>query len=376
MAQRTVLILTGEPSGDAAGAGLAAALRRRDPGVRILAVGGSRLRAEGVEIVRDIAELSAMGFVEVVRQIPRLKRLERELRERIERERPDVIVPIDYPGFHLRVARWARTLGPRIVYYIGPQVWAWGARRIPKIAAVVDRMLVVLPFEADLYRSVDLQTDYVGHPLVAATADPPSGENVRAELVAPAGVPVLALLAGSRLQEVRRILPVLVETARRARERRPELRVVASVSRDVDPAEYAAARDGGIHLSTASAAEIIRAADAVLVTSGTATLETALLGRPLAVLYKTSPITWGIGRRVVKIPRISLANIVAGEDVAPEFLQGDATADQVLPWVEATLSDPGARDRAEEVRRRLRQVLGDTDASDEAARIVLEECAR
>jgi len=376
MARRTVLILTGEPSGDRAGGGLARALRRQHPDLRILAVGGRELAAAGAEILEDIANLSAMGFVEVLRQIPRLDRLERRLHRVIERERPDVVVPIDYPGFHLRIARWTKGRGPRVVYYIGPQVWAWGRGRLPKIASAVDRMLVVFPFEVDLYREAGVPVDYVGHPLVESLDDAPPPGVLRGELGATNGVPVLGLLPGSRVQEVRRLLPVMIEAAQRARGTHPDLRVVVSRSGDVPRGEYADAEKAGLLLRDGPAASIITGADALLVTSGTATLESALLGTPLAVLYRTSPVTWWIGRRVVKIERISLANIVAGEDLAPEFLQHDATAERVAAWVEGALDDPEAAARARAGRERLRAELGPLRASEEAARIVLEEAER
>lgn len=377
MARRTFLILTGEPSGDAAGGKLARALRRADPDVRIVAVGGRELRAAGADVRFDISELSAMGFVEVVRQIPRLRRLERQIHEIIERERPDAIIPIDYPGFHLRVAKWARENGHKVVYYIGPQIWAWGAGRLPKIAAAVDRMLVVFPFEVEAYASAGVRVDFVGHPLLENLADAPPRGKLRADLPeTDDDTPVLGLLPGSRVQEVRRILPVMVETAKRVRTDRPNLRVVVSMAPDVPESNYDVAARAKFTLRRGPAADIMTGSDLLLVTSGTATLEAALHGTPLAVLYRTSPLTFWIGRRVVKIPRISLVNIVAGEDLAPEFLQGDATADRITPWVLRTLDDAVGRAATSAKLSALRDKLGGAHASDVAARLVVEEAAR
>lgn len=377
MGERSVLILTGEPSGDRAAAPVAEALRHGDPALRVRAVGGPALRAAGAEIVQDIAELGAMGFAEVVRQIPRLHRLERRLCELIDRTRPAAVVPVDYPGFNLRIARHAKSRGVPVVYYIGPQVWAWGAGRIPRIVGAVDRMLVVFPFEEPLYREAGLRTDFVGHPLLDTLAGAPAREQARAAMGIAPEASVLGLLAGSRLQEVRRILPEMARTAARLRSRRPGLVVVASAAASVPREEYDRALrgtgPGGVQVEGGPAAAICAASDVLLVTSGTATLEAALLGVPLAVLYRTSALTWFLGRRLVRIPRISLVNIVAGEDVVEEFLQGEARAERVAPHVAALLDDP-ARRRALAARlRALRERLGEPGVAARVASIVREE---
>jgi lipid-A-disaccharide synthase len=291
----------------------------------------------------------------------------------MERERPDVVVPIDYPGFHLRIATWAKAHGRRVVWYIGPQVWAWGADRVPKIAAAVHRMLVVFPFEEELYRGAGLPTDFVGHPLLEAVAEAPSREEARRELGVKDDTPLLGLLAGSRVQEVRRLLPVMVQTAVQARREIAGVQVVASEAGDVPPDEYAAARAADVRLQPGPASTLMAAADALLVTSGTATLESALIGTPLAVLYRTSPATWWVGQRLIKIDRISLVNIVGGGDLVPEFLQGEATPARILPWVKETLGDPAARAATTDRLRALRAQFAGHEASREAARIILEE---
>jgi lipid-A-disaccharide synthase len=350
---------------------------RLDRGIRIRAVGGPELREAGAEILQPIDELGAMGFVEVLRHIPRLRRLEARLERLLDEERPDVVVPIDYPGFNLRIARAAKRRGIRVAYYIGPQVWAWGAGRVPKIARAVDRMIVVFPFEEEIYRRAGIRVDFVGHPLLDDLAAAPGRDVLRASLGAANGDRVLGLLPGSRVQEVRRLLPVMLETARLVKERRPDLAVVASHAQGVPRAEYdralAEVRGLDVHLRPGPAAAVITGSDALLVTSGTATLEAALLGTPLAVLYRAAPLTWFVGRRLVKIPRIALVNIVAGEDLAAEFLQDDARADRIAAHVEGLL-EPGERHRALSGKlRSLRERLGREGASRRAAEIVLEE---
>jgi lipid-A-disaccharide synthase len=373
--RRTVLILTGEPSGDRAGGLLARELRNLEPTTRILAVGGPHLREAGAVIVEDIGRLSAMGFVEVLGHLPRLWELRARIARLLDEERPDVVVPIDYPDFHLGVAKLAKSRRIPVVYYIGPQIWAWRAGRITEIARVVDRMLVVFPFETELYEKAGVRVDFVGHPLLDSLDEPSSSDDVEAN----AAHPRLALLAGSRVQEVRRILPVMLETAAVLRRRHPELRVLVSVAPSVPRGEYdeiVRARGVDVELLAERAALTLRAATIALVTSGTATLEAALLGTPLAVLYRTSRLTWAIGRRVVRLPRISLVNILAQRELVPEFLQDAARPEAIADAMSPLLDDPAKRRRMRSELLALRSLLGEPGASLRAARIVVEEASR
>jgi lipid-A-disaccharide synthase len=375
--RRSALILAGEPSGDRVAGQLARELRALDPDLHLAAVGGPSLRAAGAEILQDIDELSAMGFVEVVRHLPRLRRLERRLRDFLAAERPSVVVPVDYPGFNLRIAAHAKRLGIPVIYYVGPQIWAWGAGRLPRIARAVDRMLVVLPFEEEIYRRAGVAVEFVGHPLLERLEGAPGREAARIALGLPDRAPVLGLVPGSRSQEVRRILPVMLATARRLRSRFPDLETVVSVATSVRAEEYARAGvedDGGAVRRMGGGAErILAAADVLLVTSGTATLEAAVMGTPLAVLYRTSTLTWVLGRILVRIPRISLVNIVAGEDLVPEFLQGRARPRAIAAWAEEVLADPQRRRSLAERLRGLRSRLGGVGASRRAAEIIIGE---
>jgi lipid-A-disaccharide synthase len=374
--RRSVLIVTGEPSGDRAGGLLARELLRLEPSARIRAVGGAALRAAGAEIVQDIAELSAMGFLEVVEHLPRLWSLRRRLVRLLDHERPDVVVLVDYPDFNLGIARLAKSRGIPVVYYIGPQVWAWRRGRVSQIARVVDRMLVVFPFERAIYERAGVPVEFVGHPLLdtlpSPEDEPPGGPDD--------GRRTLGLLAGSRVQEVRRIFPVMVRTAARLRRDDPSLRVLASVAPSVPREEYdailRAEGETSIEMRTDAAAAIVRESTVVLVTSGTATLEAALVGTPLIVLYRTSALTWWIGRRVVDLPRISLVNIVAERDLVSEFLQDDARPEPIADAVRVLLEDVDARQRLRADLRALRTRLGEPGASARAARSVWAEASR
>jgi lipid-A-disaccharide synthase len=276
------------------------------------------------------------------------------------------------------VAQAARDAGLPVVYYIGPQVWAWGAGRLPKIRRAVDRMLVVFPFETAIYERANIPVEFVGHPLRDA-APPPSPAAARESLGIPRGARVLGLVPGSRAQEVGRILPVMAEAAALVRRRFPDLWVVASRAPELPSAAYdrsTAVAGGAVTLTPEAVSTIAAASDVLLVTSGTATLEAALTGTPLAVLYRTSAVTWFLGKRLVKIPRIALVNIVAGEDLAPEFLQEAARGPQVAAWVEAMLADDVRRAALGARLAALATKLGEPGASARAAAAILREVRR
>jgi lipid-A-disaccharide synthase len=370
---RTVLVVTGEPSGDLAASRFVEQLRLLDPAVRVFAVGGERLRAAGATLLADIRDLGAMGFVEVIRQMPRLRALEAKLVRFLDEERPSAVVPVDYPGFNLRIAEHAKARGIPVVYYIAPQVWAWGRERVRRIARCVDHLLVVLPFEEPLFREAGIPTTFVGHPLLEGLEHAPSRAEARASLGIPAERPVLGLLPGSRVQEVRLILPRMLDAARIVRGTRADLDVLVSRASSVPEAEIDARIAGqtGTRAVGGEAARVVRAADVLFVTSGTATLEAALLGTPLAVVYRTSAITWMIGRSLVRLPRIGLVNIVAGEELAPEFLQDAARPAALARFAADLLDRPVERERIAEKLRALRGRFQGRSASRSAAEIVL-----
>ncbi|MDP6528935.1 MAG: lipid-A-disaccharide synthase [Gemmatimonadota bacterium] len=373
---RTVLILTGEASGDLQAGLVARELRAMAPDVRIRAVGGEALREAGAELLYDIDRLSAMGFAEVVRQIPRHRTLARRLDTLLREDPPDVVLPVDYPGFNLRIAAKARGLGIPVLYYIGPQVWAWGENRLPKIRKAVDRMLVVFPFEEAIYREAGIPVEFVGHPLLDALADRPGREAARQALGLSPERLVVGLLPGSRLQEVRRLFPVMAETVARVRDEVRNVQAVCSVAPGIPEetcrVETEAEGDSPIQRVSGGAELIQAAADVLLVTSGTATLQSALAGTPLAVLYRTSRITWFAGKRLVKIPHISLVNIVHGGELVPEFLQDRARPEAIAPFVLNLLRDPASREAMSRSLRGLQKRLGTPGASRRVAERILE----
>ncbi len=331
----TIFIAAGEPSGDLHGAGLARALRARFPRARLLGLGGSRMAAEGVELLAGLDELAVMGFVEVLRHLPFFLDLKRRVFSALESERVDLVVPIDYPGFNLRLARHARARGIPVLYYISPQVWAWHASRTRDLARDADVVAVVLPFEERFLRDRGVHATFVGHPLLDL---PPRAES-RAAWAASAGLdperPVLALFPGSRPQEIRRHLELFSAAAERVVVRSPRVQPVVGTPKDIDRGVYEGARwplvDG--------ASGLLEQADAALVKSGTSTLETALAGTPGVVAYRMNGLSYAVAKRLVKVPHIALANLIAEERVFPEFVQDAATpealAAALLPLLDA-----------------------------------------
>ena len=266
--------------------------------------GGDALAAEGAQLLARVEDLSVLGFGEVLRRLPFFRALLDRAGREIETWRPDVVIPVDYPGFNLRLARRARERGHRVAYYIAPQVWAWRRERRPGIARAVDRLLVVFPFEEPLFREAGIDAVFVGHPLLDASDALPPVDDVRRRVGAAPEAPLLALLPGSRVQEVRAILPRLLAGARVLRDEG----AIVAVSRapGLPDRLFARAQAAGFPIYGDAAAGLARAADAALVASGTATLETGLLGTPLAVVYRTSAFNWTLARALVKVRTVGL----------------------------------------------------------------------
>lgn len=323
-----ILVSAGEPSGDLHGAEVVAALRERWPAARIDGVGGPRMSAAGATLLFPMERLSAMGAVEIVRRIPAHVELYRQLKQGFRARRWDLYLPIDYPGFHLRAARAARLAGGKVLYYIPPQLWAWRPGRARALAAAVDRLAVVLPFEPAFFAGVGLSAEYVGHPLLDRPPAPGRAEAREALGIAPEAR-VLALFPGSREQEVRSHWGTFLAVAEQLRAAGRCDEVVVAVT----PA--GSYPDPGRARLHADGRTVLAAADACLAKSGTTTLEAALADVPMAVAYRMHPLTFAVARRVVTVRWVSLVNLVAEREVVPEFLQGDMN----VPALSAALGD-------------------------------------
>lgn len=334
MAGPTILLSAGEPSGDLHGAAVARALRDRWPDVRLFGLGGPLMAEAGVELLADPAKLAVMGFVEVLGRLPYFWRLFGRVRAEMLARGVDLVLPIDYPGFNLRLARAARGAGIPVLYYIAPQVWAWHRSRIHRFAVDTDRVAVVLPFEESLFREAGVAATFVGHPLLDRQP-PGSRRSLCRELNLDEDRPILAVFPGSRAQEVKRHLAIFVETAIRLQAYRPALQPVIAVSNAVPKRLYR-----GIPFPrTANSRDLLYHAHTALVKSGTTTLEAALAETPMAIAYRTHPLTYRLAKRLVQVDHIGLVNLVAGERVVPEFIQGEATpaalAAALLPLIQA-----------------------------------------
>lgn len=366
------MILAGEASGDLHGAGVVRALRELAPGIEVFGMGGEHMRSEGMEILVDIRDMAFMGFVEVVKNLGSVFRAERILGDALDARTPEAVLLIDYPGFNLRFARRARKAGAAVFYYITPQIWAWHKSRVHTIRERIDRVHVIFPFEETLFREAGVPVRFVGHPLVERlTLLPDRAAWLRAQGFDPAK-PLLGLFPGSRTQEIERILPAMVQAARTlSKDGACQVAIGRAAILDRDVIDRHVPHDAGIRIVENATHELMQCSTAALVTSGTATLEAGWFGTPFAVVYRTSPVTFAIGRRLVQVKHIGLVNIVAGHTLVPELVQGDCTPERMVAEVGPMLFDSAVRERVRSSLGVIRERLGGPGASRHVAESVL-----
>jgi len=369
-----LLLVAGEASGDLHGGLLARALRERMPTVELYGLGGSEMERAGVRLIARSDEMGVTGLAEVVRELPRLRKRLGEMARWIETERPDAFIPIDYPDFNLRLAARAREAGIPTIYYIAPQAWAWRRGRIRSMRRLIRRLVVIFPFEEEFYRREGIAVTYVGHPLVERVRAGRSREEIRQSLGVGTGEWLVALLPGSRRSEIERILPVLLATRERLRGD-ARIRWVLALAPGLGEKAIEISRGAGesVAVRQGQTYDILAAADLAIVASGTATLEGAILGTPMLVVYRMHPLTWLLASRLVRVPHVAMANLLAGERVVPEFLQGRADpvglSREVVDWLE----DPERRRATSERLRLAASGLGDGGAPSRAAEAILAE---
>ncbi|GJL53138.1 MAG: lipid-A-disaccharide synthase [Nitrospirales bacterium] len=371
-----ILIVTGEASGDLHGANLAKELYRLHSQIHIDGVGGQRMSAEGVRLLPGIESVDAIGvpgLTQLRRGVQLLRRLKKILRE----ETYDAVVLIDSPGMNLRLAKTAVKANQHVIYYIAPQIWAWGARRLNVIQRAVSRMLVIFPFEESLYRQAGVPCNFVGHPLLDEVDASYDQTIVRQQLHVPKGARVLGLLPGSREHEVERCLPTMLEAAWEVKKAFPDIHITIAKSSSVSHAgihdKIKGFKSLQISVVDNQPNEVMAAADLLFVASGTATLQAAIIGTPMLVLYRVPWLTYAVARLLIKIPYIGLVNIVAGRRIVPEFIQHDMTVKHLVPEALRLLHNPQLLEDMRRSFQDVREALGDPGASRRAAECVLAE---
>ncbi len=369
-----VMLVAGEASGDLHGATLCRAIRELAPACRLFGMGGARMAQAGMELIADVSSDAVVGWTEALSRLPALHRAYRRLRAAMEGpSKPDVLVLIDFPEFNIRLARAAGRAGVPVVYFIPPQIWAWRGGRIRTIRRLVARVLAVLPFETPLYRSAGVPVEFVGHPVLDLLAAAPQRSLARRQLGVDETSTLIGLLPGSRREEVSRLLPEMREAAARIAAERPDARFVLALASTVDrgAVECHLAGEHRIEVVSNLTYAVMAASDLVLVASGTATLEAALLGAPMVVCYRVSRLSGLVGRLLIRVPWISLVNITLGRAVVPELCQGDATGERIGSEALRLLNDAAGRKAQREAFAELSGRLGAAGVGARAARSVL-----
>jgi len=371
-----IMLSAGEASGDLHGAVLCRALQELEPGVRLCGMGGAHMAATGMDVIVDPTARAAVGTSEALGRIPALYRAYRALVKRLRRERPRALVLIDFPEFNLRLARQARRAGVPVVYFIPPQLWAWRQGRVRQMARRVSRVLAVFPFEPALYEKARVPVELVGHPLLDALPLDLTRDEARRRLGADPAHSLIGLLPGSRQEEVERLLPPMLEAARRLAaadgRRRFVLGLAPTVPRAQAEAHLRRAAGGpAVELVSGRTYEVMAGAEALLIASGTATLEAALLGTPMVVCYRVSRTTEIIARLLARVQWISLPNLVSGRAVVPELIQEDVTGARLAAEASRLLDDPVAATAQRAAFKELRARLGEPGVGRRAARAVL-----
>tara|TARA_R110001592_G_scaffold244008_3_gene505278 strand:+ start:583 stop:1701 length:1119 start_codon:yes stop_codon:yes gene_type:complete len=362
---KTIYFVAGEESGDIHGANLIRALQAEMESVHCEGLGGQRMAAAGMTLHYDLAGDAIMGFTEVVKKFSAIRQLFLKTVDQIAGARPDALVLIDYPGFNIRLAKRVHALGIPIIYYVSPQVWAWKKKRIHTLARYVDKMLVIFPFEEALYEAVGLDCAYVGHPLldhITHFAPPLVDEKA----------PIIGLLPGSREQEIKRLLAPMIDIARGIQQTLPDARFIAPVVNEDRAAQAREiVKDFPLDIRVGGMYDTLSTARFCMVASGTATLETALFGVPMVIMYKVTPVTYWLARCLVDIRHIGIVNILAGREIVPEFIQGDIETERILPKALALINPTPERAQMLNDLQEVHAMLGDGGASAKAAREII-----
>ncbi len=369
------MIVAGEASGDLHGSNLVNEIHRIDPSVRFYGIGGKKLEKAGVELIASSSDTAVVGLTEVASKLKFILKVMGLLKKSLREEKPDLLILIDYPDFNLPLARTARKNGVRVFYYISPQVWAWRKRRVKQIEKIVDRMAVILPFEAQIYDKSKLDVSFVGHPLLDVVKKKYYREEALKKFGLEEGRTTIGILPGSRESEVKKLLPEMLKAAGILKDRIASVQFVLPLADTLNigfvlriigqyPVEVKIIKD--------DIYDVIGISDVVMVASGTATLETALLETPMVIIYKVSPLSYYIGRMFINVNNIGLVNIIAGKTIVPEFVQNKATASNIAKEISDILANRSRMDRIKEELSRVKENLGTPGANMKTAGLVYE----
>ena len=369
------MIVAGEASGDLHGSNLVKEIHQIDSSIRFYGIGGKKLKEAGVELIASSSDTAVVGLTEVASKLKFILKVMGLLKKSLREDKPDLLILIDYPDFNLPLARTAKKNGVRVFYYISPQVWAWRKRRIKQIEKVVDRMAVILPFERDIYDKSKLDVHFIGHPLLDAVKKKYSRKEALQRFGLEEGFITIGILPGSRESEAKKLLPEMLKAAEILKRKFTSIQFVLPLSdtlnidfvlRIIDqyPVKVKIIRD--------NIYDVLSISNIVMVASGTATLETALMETPMIIIYKVSPLSYYIGKMFINVDNIGLVNIIAGKTIVPEFIQDEATASNMAEEISDMLTDKPRMDRMRQKLSGIREKLGTPGAAGRAARLVYE----
>lgn len=368
------MIIAGEASGDLHGAALIKKLRAKEPGIQCEGIGGSEMIAEGFNAHFHIRDMAFLGFVEVLKHLPFIRRVQKELLNQIISKDIKTIVFIDYPGFNLNFAKKVKKLGLKVIYYISPQIWAWGKNRIKKIQKLVDQMIVVFPFEKDFYEKYNVNVEFVGHPLVERISDYDfvNKDKLYEDYKLDSTKDILLLMPGSRKQEISRIFPQCLKAANMLCEKF-NLQTVVACPENIDINEFEKHSTlGKYSIIQSRSYDLMKHAKFGIIKSGTSTLEAGLFNLPFVVVYSTSKVTYAIGKFLIKIKNIAMANIILGKTVVKEFIQNDVNAENLFKGISEVLRDEKKYNTLKTALSEIHKKLGTKSASENAAGIILK----
>jgi lipid-A-disaccharide synthase len=370
-----ILIIAGEASGDLHGSGLIREIKKLNPHVEFFGIGGEKMKKEGVELYFHIDRLSFMGFWEVLKNLSFVRKVMKTMSSVLESQKPHLTILIDYPGFNLRFAQKVKDTGIPVLYYISPQVWAWGGNRVKKMKGLIDKMVVIFPFEKPIYDRYGIDCKFVGHPLLEVTRPVLSEEDFRRKFDIGKNEVAVGLLPGSRWQEVEKILPIMLESSRLLSARTRNLKLLLGLAPTIGKEKIEgllAPAKLPVTIVENLTYDVMKHSDLLLIASGSATLECAILGTPFLVLYRTSFWTYLVAKSLISIPNIALANVVAGKKIVPEFIQNQAVPRKIADEMYEILNDKNRYNTIRNELGKVREKLGQEGASVKAAQIVVQ----